>query len=446
LTLGYPVAQHRLDNGLRVVASEDHVSPAVTVHLQYDVGSRHEEPGRTGLAHLAEHLMFEGSRNVRPGEHAELMRACGAVYNGATDADLTVYFEHLPAGALELAFWLEADRMATVVEGLDQELLDAQRGVITQERHQRYDNVPYGNIEERLLALVYPAGHPYQHPVIGSLADLQTATVAEVAQFFRTWYAPGNAVLAVTGDIEPEQVFDAAQTYFGPIPGGPRRPPVPARVLGPAVARCRDDAVETVPGAMTALGFRLPPDSVTDPGMVACDLALRILADGKASRAHQVLVRELKAARQVQAHTDSRVGGNSLGVITVSAMPADADADADADAASAAASADVIEEVLTAELGALATSEPGELELACALAAAERELLATVSRSQGRAFYLAYFTAAFGDPDLINTAADRLRAITPAQVREAAAEWLIPDRAAIVTTSPAPSAVRCVNR
>jgi zinc protease len=424
LTLGYPVAQHRLDNGLRVVASADHTTPAVTVHLQYNVGSGHEQPPRTGLAHLAEHLMFEGSRNVRPGEHAELMRTCGAAYNGAADADLTVYFQHLPAGAVELAFWLEADRMATVVEGLDQGLLDAQRGVITQEKHQRYDNVPYGNIEERLLALVYPEGHPYHHPVIGSMADLYDVTVTEVAQFFRTWYTPGNAVLAVTGDIEPEQVFDAAQTYFGPIPAGPQRPQVPVRVLGPATVQCRDDAVETVPGAMASMGFRLPPDSVTTPGMAACDLALRLLADGKPSRAHQVLVRDLKAARGVRAHTDSRIGGNSLGVITVSAMPD--------------VGTDVIEKALAAELEALATSGPGELELACALAAAERELLATVSRSQGRAFYLAYFTAAFGDPGLINTADDRLRAITLAQVREAAAEWLIPDRAATVTTSPAP--------
>lgn len=426
MTLGYPVAQHWLGNGLRVVVSEDHATPSATVHLHYDVGSRHEAAGRTGLAHLFEHLMSQGSRNVAPGEHAALMHACGAVFNAGTATDMTVYFQHLPAGAVELALWLEADRMATLADELSQELLDAQRGVVTQEKHQRYD-VPFGSIEPRLLALVYPSGHPYHHPVIGSLDDLNAATLDDVAGFFRAFYVPGNAVLAVTGDVTAEQVFDAAERYFGPVPAGPQPPHIPARVLEPACGQARDEAAEAVPFAMTALGWRLPPNSVTDPEIFACDMALRILAGGRPSRAHQVLVRELQAAQGVSAFTDPRNGGNSLAMITVPAMPGVPDG--------------IIEKALGAELDRLAADGPGEEELACARAAAEREMLAAFSTSAGRAASLAHFAAAFGDPALINTLPGRITAITPGQVRDAAAAWLRPESAAVVTTSPALPAV-----
>jgi zinc protease len=422
LTLSYPVAQHQLGNGLRVVVSEDHATPSATVHLHYDAGSRHEAPGRTGLAHLFEHQMYEGSRNVAPGEHAALMHACGAVFNAATAADLTVYFQHLPGGAVELAMWLEADRMATLADGLTQQRLDAQRAVIIQEKHQRYD-VPFGSIEPRLLALVYPPGHPYHHLVIGSLDDLNAATLDDVAAFFRAFYVPGNAVLAVTGDVITEQVLDAAERYFGPVPAGPPPPHVPARVLEPASVQARDEAAEAVPFAMTALGWRLPPNSVTDPEIFACDMALRILAGGTPSRAHQVLVRELQAAQAVSAFTDPRSGGNSLGMITVPAMPGVPDG--------------LIEKALGAELDALADAGPGEDELACARAAAEREMLADFSSSDGRAAALAHFAMAFGDPALVNSLPDRITAITAAQVRQAAATWLRPESAAIVTTRPA---------
>ncbi|MGH3253191.1 MAG: insulinase family protein, partial [Trebonia sp.] len=421
LTLGYPVVQHELGNGLRVVVSEDHASPSATVHLHYDVGSRHEAPGRTGMAHLFEHLMFSGSRNVAPEEHAALMNACGALFNAGTHADATVYFQHLPAGGLELALWLEADRMATLADGLTQERLDAERGVIIQEKHQRYD-VPFGSIGPRLDALVYPSGHPYHHPVIGSLDDLGAATLDDVAGFFRTWYAPGNAVLAVTGDVTAGHVLDAAERYFGPVPAGPLPPHVPVPVLKAAPGQARDDAFEAVPFGVTALGFRLPPNSVTDPEIFAADLGLRILAGGAPSRAHQVLVRELRYAHQVAAQTDPRTGGNSLGIVTVQAMPG--------------VPGGLIEKALTTDLELLAEFGPGKEELACARAAAERQMLASLSGCAGRAAALAGFTVAFGDPALVNTLPGRIAAVTPDQVRNAAARWLRPGSAAVVTTRP----------
>jgi zinc protease len=422
LTLSYPVAQHQLGNGLRVVVSEDPAVPSATVHLHYDVGSRHEAPGRTGLAHLFEHQMFEGSRNVAAGEHAALMHACGAVFNAGTATDMTIYFQHVPAGTVELAMWLEADRMATLADAVTQERLDNQRAVIAQEKHQRYD-VPFGSIEPRMLKLVYPSGHPYHHLVIGSVPDLNAAALDDVTGFFRTFYVPGNAVLAVTGDVTAEQVFEAAERYFGPVPAGPQPPRVPASVLEPAAGQARDDVAEAVPFAVTALGWRLPPNSVTDPEIFACDMALRILAGGTPSRGHQVLVRELQAAQGLSTLTDPRTGGNSLGMITVPAMPG--------------VPAGLIEKALGAELDALADTGPGEEELACARAAAERETLAHFSSRQGRAAALAHFATAFGDPGLINSLPDRITAITADQVRQAAARWLRPESAAVVTIRPA---------
>jgi predicted Zn-dependent peptidase len=427
LTLSYPVAQHTLGNGLRVVVSEDHACPTATVYLAYDVGSRDEGPGRTGLAHLFEHLMFSGSRSVASGEHAALMNGCGAVFNAGTSADLTVYFQHLPAGAVDLALWLEADRMASLCDGLTQERLDNERGVITQEKHQRYD-VPFGSIGLRLPALVYPSGHPYHHPVIGSLDDLHAAALGDVAGFFQAFYRPGNAVLAVTGDVNAEQVFAAADRYFGAIPGGPQPPHVPVPVLKAAAGQARDDSSEPVPFGVTALGWRLPPNSVTDPDIFACDLALRILAGGPASRAHQALVRQLQYAQQVTAQTEPRAAGNSLGMVSVQAMPGVPDG--------------AIEKALTVDMEMLAEFGPEAAELACAQAAAERQMLAHLSDSAGRAAALAQFTVTFGDPALVNTLPDRIAAVTPAQVRQATARWLRPDSAAIVTvrTAPAPAA------
>jgi zinc protease len=424
LTLSYPVAQHQLRNGLRVVVSEDRACPTATVYLAYDVGSRDEAPGRTGLAHLFEHLMFSGSRGVASGEHAALMNGCGAVFNAGTAADLSVYFQHLPAGAVDLALWLEADRMASLCDGLTQERLDAERGVITQEKHQRYD-VPFGSIGLRLPALVYPSAHPYHHPVIGSLEDLDDAVLDDVAGFFQAFYRPGNAVLAVTGDVAADQVFAAAERYFGAIPGGPQPPHVPVPVLKAAAGQARDDSFEQVPFGVTALGWRLPPNSVTDPDIFACDMALRILAGGPVSRAHRALVRELQYAQQVSAQTEPRAAGNSLGMVSVQAMPGVPDG--------------IIEKALRADLELLAEFGPEEEELACAQAAAERQMLATLSGSAGRAAALASFTVTFGDPALVNTIPDRIAAVTPAQVRHAASRWLRPDSAAIVTVRPAPA-------
>ena len=215
---GLTATEHRLDNGLRLVLSEDHLTPVAAVCLWYDVGSRHEVEGRTGLAHLFEHLMFQGSAQVKGNGHFELVQGAGGSLNGTTSFERTNYFETMPAHQLELALWLEADRMGSLLSALDQESLDNQRDVVKNERRQRYDNVPYGTAFERMTALVYPEGHPYHHTPIGSMADLDAATLEDARAFFRTNYAPNNAVLAVVGDIDPEQTLAWVEKYFGSIP------------------------------------------------------------------------------------------------------------------------------------------------------------------------------------------------------------------------------------
>ena len=225
--LRIPVERHRLDNGLRIVLSPDASAPIVGVNLWYGVGSRNEPPGRTGFAHLFEHMMFQGSAHVPKNRHFELLERAGGSLNATTWFDRTNYFETLPSHHLELALWLESDRMGFMLPALDQEKLDNQRDVVKNEKRQRYDNQPYGDWDQRLQALVYPETHPYHHPVIGSMEDLDAATLGDVETFFRTYYVPNNAVLTVAGDFAPETALAMIERWFGDIPVGRPVPPIP---------------------------------------------------------------------------------------------------------------------------------------------------------------------------------------------------------------------------
>src|SRR5690606_38045329 len=276
---GLTATEHRLANGLRVVLSEDHLTPVAAVCLWYDVGSRHEVKGRTGLAHLFEHLMFQGSAQVKGNGHLELVQGAGGSLNGTTSFERTNYFETMPAHQLELALWLEADRMGSLLAALDEESMENQRDVVKNERRQRYDNVPYGTAFEKLTALAYPEGHPYHHTPIGSMADLDAATLQDARQFFRTYYAPNNAVLSVVGDIP---------SHGGkPEPGDGSRPDGIGEDL-------REVVVEAVPARALMAAYRLP-----EHGTRACDavdLALTVLGGGESSRIYNRLVRRDRTA------------------------------------------------------------------------------------------------------------------------------------------------------
>jgi zinc protease len=223
----WPIASTRLDNGLRVVVSEDRTAPVLCVNLWYDVGSRHEPHGQTGFAHLFEHLMFEGSLHVAKTEHMRLVQGNGGSLNATTNPDRTNYFETMPSEHLELALWLEADRMGGLVPALTQETLDNQREVVKNERRQRYENVPYGDAWLRLLPLLYPEGHPYHHATIGSMEDLNAASLETFQAFHRRYYAPNNAVLTVVGDTSRDEVYALAEKYFGALEPVPNIPPAP---------------------------------------------------------------------------------------------------------------------------------------------------------------------------------------------------------------------------
>ena len=235
MPLDYQIAERALANGLRVIVSEDHSVPIVTVNLWVNVGSRHEVEGRTGFAHLFEHLMFQGSRNVASGEHFSALMAAGGRLNATTWFDRTNYFETVPRGAMDLALWMEADRHGHLLDAVNQENLDNQRDVVKEEKRQSYDNVPYGNALIDIYAAIFPKGHPYHHATIGSMEDLDAASVQDVHEFFRRYYGPNNTVLTLVGDLTPDEGFASAERYFGPLPATAAASRAPGRAAGSAV-------------------------------------------------------------------------------------------------------------------------------------------------------------------------------------------------------------------
>jgi zinc protease len=251
-----------LPNGLTVVYHVDHSTPVAAVLLWYNVGSKMERAGKTGFAHLFEHMMFQGSRNVGKAQHIALLEAAGTGnLNGTTSNDRTNYFEEVPSNQLALALWLESDRMGTLVETLDQSKLDNQREVVKNERRERVDNQPYGDWDERVEAALYPDSHPYHHSVIGSMADLSAASIADVKNFFRTYYAPNNAVLVVAGDIDVPQAKAMIRKYFGPIPAGPPVPKLANMSLPAVVGRAQRFVVpdSQAPAPAVYVVYRVPP-------------------------------------------------------------------------------------------------------------------------------------------------------------------------------------------
>ncbi len=301
----HPLAleRHTLGNGLRVVLHRDARLPLVAVNLWYHVGSKNERPGRTGLAHLFEHLLFEGSANVGSHEHFHYVQQAGGVANGSTWYDRTNYYETLPSHQLDLGLWLESDRMGFFLPAVTQGKLDTQREVVINERRQRIDNQPYGRATERLHELLYPQGHPYRWPVIGYIPDLQETGLEDVRGFFSSFYAPNNAVLTLAGDFDPDVALRRVEHYFGDIPAGPAvdRPSVPSVVPGqegrrdhPAGRAVLDDQVAL---SRVYLGFVAPP--LGADAWYAGDLWTTAMCSGKASPLYEDLVYRRQLAQDV---------------------------------------------------------------------------------------------------------------------------------------------------
>jgi len=412
--LGYPIVQHTLDNGLRVISSPDHLAPSVAVNIWYDVGSRDEEEGRTGFAHLFEHVMFQGSAHVASGQHIALLQASGAVVNATTWFDRTNYFETLPTGGLDLALWLEADRMATLLDALTQENLDTQREVVKEEKRQRYDNVPYGDVMELLNTLTFPPDHPYGHTTIGSMEDLDAATLEDVHGFFRRHYLPNNAVLTIAGDVEPEEAFERADLYFGSLASGVK-PPKPGNGSLPSLSGLpRVETSGKVPADAVYFSWRLPARGGKD--FDAIDLGLSVLGHGQTSRLHKQLVRGNERAEGTSASAMGLIGGNSFGFSYARSRDG--------------VPPEELEQEMAELIDQLLTDGPTEEELRRAKAQFERHWLHELARVDSRADALGEYATLHGDPHLINSRIAEITAIGSEEVRDAVREWLRPDQRA----------------
>ena len=392
-----PFAQANLANGLRLVLAEDHLAPVVAVNIWYNVGSKNEVAGKTGFAHLFEHVMFQGSRNVAKAEHIALVQAAGGTMNGTTWLDRTNYFETMPSHQLELALWLEADRMGTLLDALSQENLDNQREVVKNEKRWSYDNRPYGSWNEKLQAHLFPESHPYHHPTIGSMDDLDAASLDDVKEFFRTWYAPNNAVLSIVGDVEPAEALAWAERYFGAIPANLNIPGLGDLSLPPTLGgEMREIVHDRVPLPRVYFGFRAPPFG--DTRLDALEVAGQILAGGKGSRLHRRLVRDEQIAQDVVAFALGFIGGASIAAGWATVRPG--------------VSVDQVEAAYEEELERLGREAPTDDEMARARALIETDELGALQQVDERADRLSMYATLFDDPDLINRQLERYLAVT----------------------------------
>ncbi len=411
--------KHTLDNGLDVLLHEDHSCPIVAVNLWYHVGSKNEHPGKTGFAHLFEHLMFEGSEHYDRGFFAPLQGA-GATLNGSTNADRTNYWEVLPSGALELALWMESDRMGYLLPALTEAKFSNQRDVVLNERRQNYENRPYGLAPMALLGALFPADHPYHWATIGEIADLRAVQLEEVHAFFRRYYHPANASLALGGDIDPDRVLALVQQYFGELEPGERVDPVRAAAsLSRDVRMCLEDRVELP---------RLYMAWIT-PAMFAADdadldLATDLLANGKTSRLYRRLVFDERIATDVSASQNSReIAGYAQ--ITATAAPGH--------------SLRELETAILEEISRVAGDGPTDEEMERGRVQAESQFmfrLQTVGGFGGKSDQLNAYNTFLRDPGYFTRDMERYQAVTRSSLREATARHLDPARRVTLSIVP----------
>jgi predicted Zn-dependent peptidase len=421
-----PISLHgqtiALDNGLTVIVSEDHTIPGIAVEVLYQVGSKDEEPGRTGFAHLYEHLMFMGARYAPYPKFDTIMEAAGGTNNAATSSDYPWYHETGPSNLLETFLWLEADRMATFGLEMTDEKLNTQKPVVLNERRQSYEARPYGLADLATQETLWPDGHAYHHTTIGSAHDIEAAPLEDVRRFFAHWYVPANAILAISGDVDTAQAQALVKKYFGWIPSTkqPEHPPAPP--LPQHDQLLKRELTDKVEAPKVIFAWVTP--AYTKPGDAECDVLSNVLAHGKASRLYQRLVHEKQLATEVGAGQQSHVLGSTFS-IEVLARPG-------ADPAQ-------IESETNAVLEELKAKGPTQAELD----AARNVILATAARDleglEARAHLLAWMRASYGDANALQKDLSRYSALTTKDVTMAAKKWLGPGRV-VVEVRPEPAA------
>jgi zinc protease len=411
--LAVPHEMFRLPNGLTVIVHEDRSAPIVSVNCWYHVGSGRETAGRTGFAHLFEHLMFEGSKNVPEGAFDRWLEAVGGDNNGSTSNDRTNYWENAPANALEVPLFLESDRMGFLLDTVSPERVDGQRDVVKNERRQGVENQPYGRVEDLLPPALFPGDHPYSWPVIGSMADLSAASYQDVVGFFKQWYGPSNASLVIAGDVDAREVRRLAEKWFADVP---KSEPVEPYAPRPVVLREEKRLVleDKVQLPRLYLSWVTPPSFA--PGDAALDAVAAVLASGKNSRLYKRLVYDLQVAQDVTAYQGSAALASTFQVIVT---------------ARAGHALPEILRLVDEEIARLAQEPPAERELTRFLNRTEAgfyDRLERVGGFGGKADQLNAYYFATGNPDFYEEDLARYRALSPSDVRAAAARWLGPGR------------------
>ena len=408
--------QYTLDNGLRVVLNQDNAAPVVTVAVYYDVGSRNEREGRTGFAHLFEHMMFQGSENVKKAEHFQFVSNAGGTMNGSTSTERTNYFEALPANQLPLGLWLESDRMRSLA--VTKENLENQRNAV-QEEKRLGENQPFGQVFDQLSPMIYK-NFANSHSVIGSMEDLNAATVDDVKEFFRINYAPNNAVLVVSGAFETTEAKDLVSKYFATIPKQPKPPAIDVSEPTEVAMKYKQFEDKLAPFPAFILGWKVPQRGTAD--FNALSLAGKIISEGESSRLYQKLVKGEESVLQLVSFTDERRGPSSFLIFAIPKPGNDLSK---------------IRETIMNEIKDIATNAPTAEEMQKLHNNLFNDEVRARQSSLARAQAIAEFALYDGDPTLINTELDTLLKVTPAQIKEAVNKYLNTENRVLLDVVPA---------
>ncbi len=409
IRLSIPYERFTLPNGLTVILHEDHTTPTVSVNVWYHVGSGNEKPGRTGFAHLFEHIMFEGSGNVPEGKFDEWLEAAGGNNNGSTNSDRTNYWENIPSNALELALFLESDRLGYLLDAMTPGKVDGQRDVVKNERRQSYENRPYGMASILISENLYPKDHPYHWPTIGSMEDLSAASYEDVVEFFKTYYVPRNMSLVIAGAIDKAETKRLVEKWFSEIPAGERAQPVvpPHASLSGEKTLVHEDRVQL---PRLYLAWHSPPHFA--PGDAELDIVASVLAGGKNSRLYKKLVYELQIAQDVSAFQFSSKLSSSFWIVAT---------------ARAGRTLAELKRVIDEELSTFRNEGPTQRELERAVNQYESSFLAQLERVGGfggKADLLNSYYFSTGNPDYFNEDLMRYKSLDPQDVQAAGQTYL----------------------
>ncbi len=410
------IEQYELSNGLRVVLNHDDAVPGVALAVYYDVGSRNEREGRTGFAHLFEHMMFQGSENVKKAEHFQFIMKAGGTMNGTTSSERTNYFETLPASELPLALWLESDRMRSLA--VTQENLDNQREAVKEEKRLRYDNQPYGQIFDLIAEMIYK-NFSNAHSTIGSMEDLDDATVEDVQEFFRIYYAPNNAVLSISGAFDTAKTKELVEFYFGDIPAQPQPPAINVEEPKEVAVNYREWEDKLAPFPAFLIGWKIPKRR--SPEFNALYLAGKLLYDGDSSRLYQKLVKGEESVIQLFGFTDERRGPSSIYIGAIPKPEKDLSK---------------IRDTIMTEIRHIAEFGPSADEMQKLHNQLINDMVRLRQSAQNRAQQICEFALYDGDPNLFNAELDALMEVTPDQIRSTVDQYLSSDNRALLDVIP----------